>query len=78
MKAKKRSLFYLCLVFLLFGTFSTSCKTGYGCPAEGSQVVVDENVKPRSKPSSGLYDKKGRMNSSSNKNDHRKPKKHTN
>jgi len=63
---------------LVFITILPSCHRGTGCPAENAKPKVDKNGNPKSKPKSGLYDKKGRMNSSGYKNDHRKPKKHTN
>ncbi len=68
---------YLVLMFLLIIPL-LSCHRGTGCPAEDAHVKTDKKGNPKGKTTSGLFDKKGRMNSSGYKSDRRKPKKHTN
>ena len=48
--------------FLLMATTHTSCKAGYGCPAEEAYYNNQENPKPASakKGKSNLCDKKRR------------------
>ena len=70
------------LILLLFNVMGiiliSSCNRGTGCPAEEANVKLDKKGNPRSKTTSGLFDKKGRMNSKGYKSDHRKPKIHKN
>ena len=63
---------------VLITFLSLSCNRGTGCPAEEANTRVDKNGYPKGKTKSGLYDKKGRMNSNGYKTDRRKSKKHTN
>lgn len=54
-----------------------SCKRGYGCPGENAKGV-DLSKKSHKKPTSGIYDSKGKLNSKGYKTDHRKKKKSKN
>ncbi len=63
------------LAFLFFSLINLSCNRGTGCPAEEAKVRTDKNGNPKSKPKSGLFDSKGRMNSKGHKVDKRKSKK---
>ncbi len=61
MKKYTIPLFYL-VGFLLMATSQTSCKAGYGCPAEEAYYKNQENPKPAStkRGESNLFDKKRR------------------
>lgn len=48
-------IFSLCVLFSL-----VQCNRGTGCPAEDAHVKVDKKGNPKSKPDSGLFDKKTR------------------
>lgn len=50
------------LGFLLISSTSTSCKAGYGCPAEEAYYKAQENPQAQStkKGKSNLFDKKRR------------------
>lgn len=78
MQPKKLNYALFILLGFVLTSLGFSCHKGYGCPNEGIHVNVDKNGNPKKKSTSGLYDKKGRMNGKGNKNDRRKPKKHTN
>lgn len=53
--------FYLVL-FLIISSTNTSCKAGYGCPAEEAYYKAQENPQPKStkRGKSNLFDKKRR------------------
>ncbi|MCC6816779.1 MAG: hypothetical protein IT267_10230 [Saprospiraceae bacterium] len=74
--SNKHFLISVLLVSLIFTNFS--CNRGTGCPGEEAKVKLDRKGNPKSKPSSGIFDSKGRMNSKGYRNDHRKPKKSKN
>lgn len=60
---KKYITLFCCLVgFLLLSTTTTSCKAGYGCPAEEAYYKAQENPQPKStkRGKSNLFDKKRR------------------
>ncbi len=48
--------------FLLLSTTHTSCKTGYGCPAEEAYYNAQDNPQPKStkRGESNLFSKKRR------------------
>lgn len=72
-----KSFFSAVLILFLLVSFG-SCHRGTGCPAEDAKVKVDKNGNPKKKATSGLYDRRGRMNSKGYKADRRKPKRHKN
>lgn len=53
--------FYL-VGFMLIASTNTSCKAGYGCPAEEAYYKAQENPQPKStkRGKSNLFDKKRR------------------
>jgi hypothetical protein len=55
-KRYQRSLFLLFFIGCI--ALGTACSRKTGCPGEDAQVKVDKKGNPKSKPKSGLFDKK--------------------
>ncbi|HRI01461.1 MAG TPA: hypothetical protein PK006_10455 [Saprospiraceae bacterium] len=63
MKGFKTTLSQIILFMGLFFIIGSGCHRKSGCPAEGQHPKLDKKGNPKGKASSGLFDKKGRMNS---------------